>query len=96
LDGLLAYVLSARKNRSINVEEIRELLRRDPFEPFRFHLTSGDRHKVRDPNSVALGGRRVFIAEPATDRLVFCPYLHIAAIETLAQGRLRTRRGRRR
>ena len=76
--------------------EIRELLNRDPFEPFRFHLTSGDTYEVRDPNSVAIGSRRVFIAEPATDRFVFFPYLHIAAIETLTNDRKPPRRKRRR
>lgn len=75
--------------------EIRELLNRAPFEPFRFRLTSGDSYEVRDPNSVALGGRRVFIAVPRTDQFVFFPYLHIAAIETIPNGRKppRSRRG---
>ncbi len=73
--------------------EISELLRREPFEPFRFHLPSGDAYDVRDPNSVALGQRLVFIADPGSDRLVFFPYLHIAAIETLVNGQ-RPRRKR--
>jgi|YNPNPStandDraft_1061719.scaffolds.fasta_scaffold287486_1 hypothetical protein len=77
-------------------DEIRDLLRRDPFEPFRFHLTSGDTFDIHDPNSVALGARRVFIAEPTSDRFVFFPYLHIAAIETIGNGRTRKPRRRRR
>lgn len=78
----------------MNPNEIRELLRRDPFEPFRFHLTSGDTYEIRDPNSVALGQRRVFVAFPDADRQAFFPYLHIAAVETLANGQ-RPRRKRR-
>jgi hypothetical protein len=70
----------------MNPDEIRELLRREPFEPFQFHLTSGDSYEIHDPHSVALGERRVFVAEPRTDRLVFFPYLHIAAVETLGNG----------
>ncbi len=78
----------------MNPDEIRELLRRDPFEPFRFHLTSGHTYEIRDPNSVALGQRRVFVAFPHTDRQVFFPYPHIAAVETLTDGH-RPRRRRR-
>lgn len=78
----------------MTVAEIRELLNRDPFEPFRFHLTSGDTYEVLEPNCVALGARRVFIALPATDRFVFFPRLHIAAIETIGNGQ-RARRRRR-
>jgi hypothetical protein len=78
----------------MNADEIRELLRREPFEPFRFHLTSGDTYEVRDPNCVALGARRVFIAFSDADRQAFFPYLHIAALETLENGR-RPRRKRR-
>jgi hypothetical protein len=78
----------------MNADEIRELLRQDPFQPFRFHLTSGDTYEIRDPNSVALGQRRVFIAFSDADRQAFFPYLHIAAIETLGNGQ-RGRRKRR-
>lgn len=70
----------------MTAQEISELLSREPFEPFRFHLTSGDKYEIRDPHSIALGGRRVFYAVPGSDRLVFFPYLHIAAIESLENG----------
>jgi len=75
-------------------DEVRELLRRDPFEPFRFHLTSGDTYEVRDPNSVALGLRRVFIAFTDADRQAFFPYLLIAAVETLGNGNRPARKRR--
>ena len=78
----------------MNPDEIRELLRREPFEPLRFHLTSGDACEIRDPNSVALGQRRVFIAFADADRQAFFQYLHIAAVETLGNGN-RPRRKRR-
>ncbi len=80
----------------MNADEIRELQNREPFEPFRFHLTSGKTFDIRDPNSVALGARRVFIAvaEPDRDHLAIFPYIHIAAIETLGNG-TRPRRKRR-
>lgn len=75
-------------------DEIRELLNREPFEPFRFRLTSGDAYVIRDANSVALGSRRVFVAIPGADKFDFFPYLHIAAIESVSNGsRPRRRRG---
>lgn len=70
----------------MNPEEIRELLRREPFEPFRFRLTSGDTYEIHDSNAVALGQRRVFVAFTDADRQAFFPYIHIAAIETLGNG----------
>ena len=79
----------------MNPDKIRERLRREPFEPFRFHLTSGDTYEVRDPNGVALGQRRVFLAFPDADRQAFFPYLHIAAIETVVNGHRPRRKHRR-
>lgn len=76
----------------MTADEIRELLNRDPFEPFRFHLTRGDSYDIRDPNSVALGAKRVFIAFTDADRQAFFPYLHVAAIETLGNSRKPRRR----
>lgn len=66
-------------------EELKDLLRHEPFEPFRIRLTSGDAYDVRDPNTVALGKHRMFIAfaERDIDRWVSIGYLHIAAIESL-------------
>ncbi len=76
----------------MNADEIRELLRREPFEAFRFRLTSGDAYEIRDPNCVALGKRRVFVAFTDSDAQAFFPYLHIAAILTIGNGVRRPRR----
>ncbi|MCC7291728.1 MAG: hypothetical protein IT449_06685 [Phycisphaerales bacterium] len=67
-------------------DEIRELLNREPFEAFRFHLTSGTTFDVRDANCVALGQKRVFIAFTNADRQAYFPYIHVAAVETLGSG----------
>ncbi|MCC7293478.1 MAG: hypothetical protein IT449_15580 [Phycisphaerales bacterium] len=66
--------------------EIREWLNREPFEPFRFHLTRGSTFDIRDPNSVALGQKRVFVFFSKEDRQAIFPYIHIAAVETLGNG----------
>lgn len=67
-------------------EELLELLRHAPFEPFRVQLTSGGAYDIRDPNAIALGKNRMFIAFPDSDRWAFCPYLHVASIESLPNG----------
>ncbi len=64
-------------------EEIRDLPRRDPFEPFRIRLTRGDAYEVRDPNAVAVMKNQLFIVFPAGERWTFRPHLHIAAVESL-------------
>lgn len=79
----------------MTADEIRERLNRDPFEPFRFLLTGGHTYDIRDPNSVALGAKRVFIAFTDADRQAFFPYLHVAAIETLGDSNKPRRRKRR-
>lgn len=65
----------------MNREALQELLRKEPFEPFRIRLSSGDFYEVRDPSSVALMKNRAFIAMPDGERWSFCAYLHIAAVE---------------
>ena len=69
--------------KSMNPDEIRELPRREPFEPFRIRLTSGDAYDIRDPNTVALGKNRVFVAFRGADKWTFFAYLRIAAVESL-------------
>lgn len=49
-------------------------------------LTSGDHYDIRDPLAAALMKSRLFIALPRSDRPVYVPYLHIAALETLENG----------
>lgn len=67
----------------MNANEIREILEKDPFEPFRIRLSSGDTYEVRNPGLVAIMRSRLFITFPKTDRWTFVPFLHIAAIEAL-------------
>lgn len=74
---------------------IRDMLTRDPFEPFRIVSSSGEAFIVRDPQTVALMKSEVFIAQPRSDRRTFIPYLHIATVETMTNGHA-PRRSRRR
>ncbi|MBI5864826.1 MAG: hypothetical protein HZB38_10015 [Planctomycetes bacterium] len=79
----------------MNADELRELLTRDPFEPFRLRLTSGDTYEIRDPQSVAVMKSRMFVAMPGGDHWLFVPFLHVAAIESIRNGHASRRRKRR-
>ena len=77
------------------MDDLRELLTRDPFQPFRVRLTSWDHYDVRDPSLAVMMKSRLFLALPNSDRSVHVPYLHIAALETLANGRTKRRKTKR-
>ena len=66
----------------MNHEAMRELLQRQPFEPFEIRLTNGEKHEVRHPEMALLLEWRLVIALP-DDQMVICPLLHIASVETL-------------
>lgn len=67
----------------MNMETIREWLRREPFEPFAIRLSNGEVHQVRHPENIALGKTRIAISYPETDRMVHCSLVHINSIEAL-------------
>ena len=75
-------------------ETIRNLLERDPFQPFRIRASSGAAYDVRSPGLVVLLRSQVFIAEPRSDRFVVVPLLHVAGVEPIGNGH--AARGRRR
>lgn len=68
-------------------DELTELLERDEFEPFRLRLTSGDAYEIHTPRSVAMMRNRFFLALPDGERWEFIPFLHVAAIESISNGR---------
>lgn len=74
--------------------EIRELLLRQPFEPFCIHTTGGERYIVRNSELAALMRSAIFIAFPNTDRRITIPFLHVSTVEIL-NGRHRPASGRR-
>jgi hypothetical protein len=74
-------------------ENIRELLDREPFVPFRLVLSSGGRYNVMDPHGAAILKSEVFVVFPDGERWAHVPLLHIASVETIANGRGR-RNGR--
>ena len=68
-------------------DNIKELLDRDPFVPFRLIMTSGKEYDVSDPGSAMLLKSEVFVVFPDGERWAHVPFLHIASIETVTNGR---------
>jgi hypothetical protein len=68
LDGLRSCRLEKnalfRRQRPMEREELRLLLRREPFEPFRVYLTDGRTHDVLYPNMHILGQIHMTIGFP--------------------------------
>jgi hypothetical protein len=48
----------------MNADAIREMLQRQPFQPFVIHLSSGETHEVRHPEWLAIGKERIAIINP--------------------------------
>ena len=67
----------------MNMETIREWLRREPFEPFVIRMSNGEVHQVRHPENVALAKTRIIVTYPEADRAVHCSLVHINSIEAM-------------
>jgi hypothetical protein len=65
----------------VNAETIRELLRRQPFEPFEIRMTIGDVRLIRHPELAMLVGGRLVIGYPENERIAIVSLLHIAGVE---------------
>lgn len=62
---------------------IRDLMAREPFQPFRIVTSSGKAYVVKNPDLVVLMKSQAFIAEPDSDHSNYVSYLHISAVETM-------------
>ena len=65
----------------MTAEAIRELLRKQPFEPFSLRITNGDVFEVRHPGMALVLKTKVIVGDPENDRSWICSLLHIATIE---------------
>ena len=69
-------------------QEVRDALRKEPFQPFRIHLSNGHSYDVRHPEFAALTRRSVFVGLPSgkdevADRMIECDLLHVVTIEPI-------------
>jgi hypothetical protein len=60
---------------------ILDLKRKDPFDPFRIVLTSGDRYLIEAGENLVIGKSQMFYAVPRSDKVVFIRINQIAAVE---------------
>lgn len=74
----------------MRMEDVRDHVRREPFQPFRLTLTDGRTYDIHHPelamvgrSAVAVGLPRPGDPEPIYDRLVTISLLHIMQIEAL-------------
>jgi hypothetical protein len=84
-------VVSSRLHHEVNMtaETFREIMHREPFEPFRVVMSSGENYTVLHPEMALITAKVLVLAVPLADgeKLAFCSYLHIAHIETLKPSR---------
>lgn len=77
-------------------DTIRELLDREPFQPFRIVMSSGESVTIRNPDLVVIMRSEVFVAEPNSDRRSYIPLLHVARVDLVSNGHRRNGRPSRR
>jgi hypothetical protein len=65
------------------LSDLKELLERVPFEPFRIVTASGEKYIVKNPHNVALMDGRIFYAFPDGGRWVFIRTMNITSIESV-------------
>jgi len=73
---------------TMNIQVLKELLARRPFEPFLLRMSSGHTYEVRHPEMGWPLKTGMYVAMPPMngdlpDRAAFCALLHIAAVEAL-------------
>ena len=65
------------------LDDLKELLRVEPFVPFRIVLTSGTTYDVTSPYQIAVGQTQLDYYFPKSDRKAIVRQNQIAAYETL-------------
>jgi hypothetical protein len=73
----------------MNHEELHELARRQPFRPFRLHLSTGATHDIRHPDLIMVGRRSAVIGvtnqpeRTVYDRTFIVDLLHVVGAEEM-------------
>jgi hypothetical protein len=62
-----------------------QLLRRQPFRPFRIYLSSGITHVVRHPEMAIVGGLSLTLQTPSADAQLAAPCEFIIALDHIVQ-----------
>ena len=72
----------------MNLDALRPILTRRPFEPVRVKTTTGEVFEIRHPEMVSIAKSALVIVHPdaqgqPSDKVEYLSYLHIASVETL-------------
>jgi hypothetical protein len=72
----------------MTVQDFRDLLTHQPFQPFRLVMSSGSAYDVRHPEMAFLSKTSIYVAigeeeEGVPDRFKMCSLLHVTAVEPL-------------
>ncbi len=69
-------------------KEVQDVLRRQPFQPFRVRLSTGQGYEIRHPEFAAITRTSLFVGDPSAnqdfpDRMIQCDLLHVVALEPI-------------
>jgi hypothetical protein len=70
----------------MNTNSILDVLRKQPFRPFRFRLADGRELSVRHPEYVAVSSRQVVVINPEDESLSILKPILIVSIEMAGNG----------
>ena len=70
----------------MRLHELQDALGKQPFEPFRIRLSTGQAYNVLHPEFAAITRTSLFVGTPATpeeppERMIQCDLLHVVALE---------------
>lgn len=71
-------------------DAIRQVLRRQPFEPFLLRMNDGSVFHVPHPDYVAVSHRVIVFIDPVTDAMIYLEPVLIASLEPLTAQQPRT------
>jgi hypothetical protein len=67
----------------MNPQVIRDLVHRQPFEPFEIRLSNGEVHAVKHPEFIIITANRLIVVDPDTDRMSLLSIIHVAEVRML-------------
>jgi hypothetical protein len=75
------YVSSLLKGNSMNAANIRDVLHREPFEPFEIVMSSGEKHLVKHSGfALVTEGRIIVVVDPVADRTADLALMHVTEL----------------
>jgi hypothetical protein len=78
-----------RREAAMTLQDLQEAARRQPFQPFRLILTTGETRDIRHPDLIMVGHRSLIIGIPSPaaptvyDRTIKVDNFHVVGIEEL-------------